>query len=156
LLPSVTTLCDCGFDILGCGNKTAAQLHWFRDPLTVRLASAQRRLEQFSYDLFEFLALMDSVNLDFAHEFVREDRALFSFRHISKLVFCQSRHRLRNRLVGEMLDPRPAIRVREGARLDKSFRALPPDENENANTLRVNVSRPISSRPTQRQPAVTI
>jgi len=72
LRPSVTTLCDCGFDILGCGNKTAAQLHWFRDPLTARFASAQRRLEQFSYDLFEFLALMDSANLDFAHEFVRK------------------------------------------------------------------------------------
>jgi hypothetical protein len=72
LLPSVTTLCDCGFDILGCGNKPATQLNWFRDPVTARFASAQRRLEQFSYDLFEFLALMDSANLDFAHEFVRK------------------------------------------------------------------------------------
>src|SRR5713226_7836764 len=51
------------FDILGCGNKPAAQLYWFRDPLTARFASAQLRLEQFCYDLFEFLVLMDSANL---------------------------------------------------------------------------------------------
>ena len=44
-----------------------------------RFASAERGLEQFGYNVFEFLVLMDSANFDFTHEFVRKIEGRFHF-----------------------------------------------------------------------------
>src|SRR5438552_12569220 len=79
LAASVTTLCNCGFDIFRCWNKPTTQLHWLWEVRPARFASAERGLEQFGHNVFEFLVLMDSANFDFAHEFVRKIEGRFHF-----------------------------------------------------------------------------
>src|SRR5713101_4943976 len=76
---SVTTLCNRCFDILRCRNKPTTQLHWLWELRLARFASAERGLEQFRYNVFEFLVLMDSANFDVVHEFVRKIEGRFHF-----------------------------------------------------------------------------
>src|SRR5438874_3970790 len=76
---SVATLRNRSFDILRCRNESTTQLNWLWEVRPARFASAERGLEQFGYNVFEFLVLMDSANFDFTHEFVRKIEGRFHF-----------------------------------------------------------------------------
>src|SRR5438105_6356432 len=67
LAASVTTLCNCGFDIFRCWNKPTTQLHWLWEVRPARFVSTKRGLEQFRNKIFAFLVLMDGAKFDFAH-----------------------------------------------------------------------------------------